>query len=177
MAYRIVPYKLNTYKRICRVDEDFVAHGEDAYFGFTSFFDYAAWLTLLRDNEQGYRLPPGWTPYELNLLVDEKDNILCLGQLRFGDEGGNTTWAGHIGYSVPPSLRGRGYAQIFLRLCLKRAWSLGAGPIMLTCDDDNAPSRHVIEKCGGQYVGFYGLDGYHKLQYMFYPERAREYGL
>ncbi len=60
--------------------------------------------------------------------------------LRFG---------GHIGYVVLPPFRNRGYAQAMLRQGLDVARSLGIDPVLLTCDEGNASSAHVIEKAGG----------------------------
>ncbi len=56
---------------------------------------------------------------------------------------------GHIGYDVPASARRRGHATAMLRAVLPYAASLGIEKALLTCDDDNAGSRAVIETCGG----------------------------
>lgn len=56
---------------------------------------------------------------------------------------------GHIGYDTVPSFRGRGVATEMLRLALPVARDLGLSEVLLTCDDTNAASIRVIEKCGG----------------------------
>jgi predicted acetyltransferase len=56
---------------------------------------------------------------------------------------------GHIGYDVRTSARRRGHATAMLRAVLPYAASLGIEKALLTCDDDNVPSRKVIEACGG----------------------------
>lgn len=56
---------------------------------------------------------------------------------------------GHVGYDTVPSLRGRGIATAMLRLALPVARDLGLADVLLTCDDDNAASIRVIERCGG----------------------------
>lgn len=57
---------------------------------------------------------------------------------------------GHIGYDTVPSFRGRGVATEMLRQALPVARALGLVEVLLTCDDTNAASIRVIEKCGGR---------------------------
>lgn len=171
---RLSRLHIGLYKAAMQADRDFATNGEKPYFFFSSFMGFIEYLILINDNRRGRSLPPGWSPYEMNVLLGDKGEILCLGQLRFGDADGNATWAGHIGYTVPPSLRGRGYAKEFLRRSLARAWLLGFERVMLTCDLSNAPSKHVIESCGGVYAGKYTDSEYNKYQYWFYnPESAQ----
>ena len=39
---------------------------------------------------------------------------------------------------------------------------------MLTCDVDNDASRHIIEKAGGAFAGYYSDAEYDKRLYWFY---------
>lgn len=58
-------------------------------------------------------------------------------------------YGGHIGYSVRPSERRKGYATYMLRLALEHAKSIGLIKVMLGCYQDNTASIKTIEKCGG----------------------------
>lgn len=62
---------------------------------------------------------------------------------------------GHIGYSVVPWKRRRGYATTALRLILPDAIAEGLGFVELTTDPDNIGSQRAIEANGGVL-----LDGY-----------------
>jgi predicted acetyltransferase len=59
---------------------------------------------------------------------------------------------GHVGYSVVPWKRRRGYATRALELLLPHARAEGLHYIELTTNADNLPSRRVIEANGGTLV-------------------------
>ena len=58
---------------------------------------------------------------------------------------------GHIGYSVRPSARRRGWASRSLSEALPLAHELGIDAVLICCKEDNAASRAVIEANGGVY--------------------------
>jgi predicted acetyltransferase len=59
---------------------------------------------------------------------------------------------GHVGYSVVPWKRRRGYATRALQLMLPQARQEGLAYIELTTDSDNIASRRVIEANGGKLI-------------------------
>lgn len=60
-------------------------------------------------------------------------------------------WGGHIGYSVRPNERRKGYGKEMLRLVLKEARALGLERVMITCYSDNIASEKTIIANGGVF--------------------------
>jgi predicted acetyltransferase len=116
--------------------------------GFDPAESFAEYVELLRAQARGERLPPRWVPSRTmfafcgGTIVGRLQLRLLLNEflLRYG---------GHIGYVVLPQFRNRGFAQTMLRQGLAMARDAGIGPVLLTCDEGNASSAHVIEKAGG----------------------------
>ena len=58
-------------------------------------------------------------------------------------------YAGHIGYTVLPSERLKGYGYQQLMLALEFCKSIGLDRVLITCADENIASAKTIEKAGG----------------------------
>lgn len=68
-------------------------------------------------------------------------------------------YAGHIGYGIRPTCRGKGLAPYMLALCLEKARERGLTRVLVTCDDENLPSAGTIEACGGELENKVEEDG------------------
>lgn len=60
-------------------------------------------------------------------------------------------FGGHIGYSVRPAERRKGYASRMLAMVLSEAEKLGFDRVLVTCDKGNEASRRTIERNGGRF--------------------------
>ncbi len=68
-------------------------------------------------------------------------------------------WGGHIGYSVRPSERQKGYAKEILRLNLENCKARGVDKVMVTCSRDNVGSEKTILANGGVFEREVEVDG------------------
>ena len=58
-------------------------------------------------------------------------------------------FGGHIGYSIRPSERRKGYGTRMLALALNKCRGLGLDKVLITCNDKNEASAKTIVKNGG----------------------------
>ncbi len=111
--------------------------------------DFGEFVRLLQDYAKGINLPEGWVPASTYWLLSE-GRVLGVSNLRHALTEFLLREGGHIGYSVRPSERGKGYGTAMVRLVLEKAKELGLEKVLITCDKDNPASAQVIEKNGGK---------------------------
>lgn len=111
-----------------------------------------AWLVWLRDGKDPKTVPAGLVPSTQYLYVRESDGkIVGMLQIRHCLNELLERYAGHIGYSVAPSERRKGYAKAMLKEALAVCRSMGLTKVLLSCRPDNEGSRRTILSNGGVY--------------------------
>ena len=114
-------------------------------------FDYEEWLETNMQKEMGINLPENRVPSIQYVLFDKSGHALGFLNLRLRLNEGLLNHAGHIGYSIRPSERGKGYAKEALRQGLQVAKEKNIKRALVTCSTENPASRAVIIANGGVY--------------------------
>lgn len=114
--------------------------------------DPVEYIKICRDFEDPEKVPENRVPATQFIFVREEDNrIVGMLQLRHCFNAYLEKYAGHIGYSVRPSERRKGYAKEMLKATLPFAKELGLKRVLITCDEDNTGSEKTILSNGGVY--------------------------
>ena len=113
-------------------------------------FVYEEWLKNNQDHEMGINLPEGWVPAIQLVSFDVAGQALGFLNLRLRLNDYLLEKGGHIGYSIRPSERGKGYAKESLRQGLQVAKGKNIKRALVTCSTENPASRAVILANGGK---------------------------
>ena len=110
------------------------------------------WLAEVEKYTRPETVPEGRVEATQFLAIREADDRLVgMIQVRHRFNAYLEKYAGHIGYSIRPSERRKGYAKEMLRQVLPFCRSLGLGRVLISCLNDNEASRRTILANGGVY--------------------------
>lgn len=111
---------------------------------------YEAWLAKIISDIDIANIAPGRVPSLTYFYVREDDGrIVGMTNIRLRHNEFILTEAGHIGYSIRPSERRKGYATSMLRESLRVCALMGIGKVIVTCDTVNTASARTILNNGG----------------------------
>ena len=133
---------------------DFLKHGGsmDGCGSLRRFDNTRDWIDQVEALKRPETTPPELVPMTQYIFVREADGkIVGVIQIRHRFNAFLEKYAGHIGYSVCPSERRKGYATEMLRLVLPECRALGIPRVLVCCLPDNEGSRRTILKNGGVY--------------------------
>jgi predicted acetyltransferase len=132
--------------------KDFFENGEKTIHGSYKLdnekYSYIEWLQIIKNNLDKDKYNPRFGLSHTLFAIKNDGTIVGIVNLR------NTITdfykdSGHIGYSVRPSERNKGYATEILKQVLKIAKDQELEEIYLVCKQSNEPSRKtIIRNCG-----------------------------
>jgi len=134
--------------------EDFLTFGGsmDGCGSLRRFEDPQDWINQVELLKDPATVPPHWVPCTQFIYVREDDRkIVGVIQIRHCFNEYLEKYAGHIGYSVCPSERRKGYATAMLREALPYCRTLGLDRVLISCLEENEGSRRTILANGGVY--------------------------
>ena len=127
--------------------------------------DFNAWLawTLIEEDES--QLPEGWVAGTSFLVVDaDRERIVGFVNIRHHLNEKLERYGGHIGYSIRPDERNKGYGTAALALALEFCRGLGIQKALVTCAKDNIGSKKVILHNGGVFSDEYFDEEYQVIE-------------
>ena len=121
--------------------------------GLDRYLDnYEEWLIKLEEDR--VRIPTEEkVPADTYFLVRESDNrIIGMINIRHCLNRNLRIVGGHIGYSIRPSERQKGYNKLNLYLGLLRCRELGIDEVLMDCDAANIGSAKTMQALGGKMI-------------------------
>ncbi len=113
--------------------------------GIMEFKDIKDWIDYLELFKEKRTVPPGRAISSEYLCIRKTDHkMVGIVNIRHELNEELLLHGGHIGYSIHPEERQKGYAHEQLRLALIECQRLGINPILITCNRDNEASRKTI---------------------------------
>jgi predicted acetyltransferase len=119
----------------------------------TKGMSYEEWLDdVINSSDEEYAKARNLVPASTYFTVRENDNkIVGMVNLRHYLNDMLRQVGGHIGYSIRPTERGKGYAKVQLYLALLECKKLGIEEAMVDCVKSNIKSEKTIIALGGVF--------------------------
>ena len=133
--------------------QEFLAAGEcsiNGSRGLHHYEEYEEWLWLVKECEKPDNTLLGVQASTYFAVRESDEKMVGCIELRHTLNEPLAVIGGHIGFSVIPEERRKGYATEMLKRVLAEAEKMGIDKVLLTCDIDNVASCKTVEKCGGK---------------------------
>lgn len=119
----------------------------------SEYEDIAQWLQYIERASDKATCAHGRSPSTTFLCIRQNDQkMVGICNIRHDlNQDFLLNIAGHIGYSILPSERGKGYGKQQLALALQEAKKLDLNKVLVTCSDWNKASERTIHANGGVY--------------------------
>ena len=114
--------------------------------------DSLTYISECRKYTSQETLPDGWVLSTQFFYIRKADNRLVgMIQVRHYFNDWLSRFGGHIGYSIKPDERRKGYATSMLKAVLPYCKEIGLDKILISCIDNNVGSEKTILNNGGVY--------------------------
>ena len=133
--------------------QEFLDNGENEIAGdggLDRIKDFDKWLQKVRNDLSTETIDKDKIPSTLYLTIRKSDRkIVGNLQIRHFLNEKLLNYGGHIGDSIRPSERRKGYATEQIRLALDKCRELGINNVLMDCDKNNIGSAKSIQNNGG----------------------------
>jgi len=111
---------------------------------------YQDWLLKVEADRDIANIPEDRVPaYTYFYVREDDDKIIGMINIRLALNDFLRKEGGHIGYSIRPTERRKGYGTRMLREALEFLKPIGLTNIIIACGKENLASAGVIKNCGG----------------------------
>lgn len=143
------------------------------------FHDATEWLVWLGKLSSEDTCPPDYVPSTTLILVDNSSHrILGTVDIRHRLDYYLRHFGGHIGYSIRPSERGKGFGTLQLKKAMEfAANNLNIYKTMVTCNESNEASRRTILSCGGLFEASEYDVSCHEMVQRYWLKYKRPFGV
>lgn len=118
--------------------------------GLQRYDNYDEWLLKVKGDLDVLNIQQGRVPASTYFFVrTEDDKIIGMINIRHKLHEGIKIEGGHIGYSIRPTERKKGYATLMLSMGLEKCRELELDKVLITCDKINIASAKVIQNNNG----------------------------
>lgn len=132
--------------------QEFLKHNSEinGASGLNRYDNYDEWLLKLEKSLDIANIPEGKVPGNTYFFIRTEDSkIIGMITIRHKLNEALFNRGGHIGYSIRPTERKKGYGTFMLKLALEKCRELNLSRVLITCDKINVASAKVIQNNNG----------------------------
>jgi predicted acetyltransferase len=133
--------------------QEFLKHNSEinGVGGLNRYDNYDEWLLKLEKDLDIPNIPEGKVPANTYFFIRTQDSkIIGMITIRHKLNEFLFNRGGHIGYSIRPTERKKGYGTLMLKLGLEKCRELNLIKVLITCDKINVASAKVIQNNNGK---------------------------